>query len=128
MQNAPAVEPTLYSRTAKTTDTYAMADLHTTEFRMMLTVMLHAMELLPPQSDIVFLTNVSYLQNFDKTPGEKTANSDLIEQCMTLKLRHREVTVKIVSYHKYRFLPETHEMAHRAMTGLRNSKQTQPSL
>ena len=106
----------------KTIDTYVIADLHTTEFRMMLTVMLHVLEVLPEPSDIVFLTNVSYLQNFDKTPGEKAANPDLIMQCIALKSRHRSVSVKIVSYHKYRPLPETHEMAHQAMIAQRNGR------
>lgn len=103
-------------------DTYAVSALHTTEFRMMLTVMLHAMSVLPEQSEIVFLTNVSYLQNFDKTPGEKAANPDLIAECIAAKPRHRAVSVKIVSYHKYPQMAETHEMAHQAMIGLRNQK------
>lgn len=104
------------------TDTYSVSSLHTTEFRMMLTVMLHAMTILPGQSEIVFLTNVAYLQNFDRTPGEQTANSDLIAGCIAAKTRHRAVSVKIVSYHKYPQMAETHEMAHQAMTGLRNQK------
>ena len=106
----------------ETIDRYAIADLHTTEFRMMLTVMLHAMAVIPEQSEIIFLTNVSYLQNFDKTPGEKAANPDLITQCIAAIPRHRAVTVKIVSYHKYRQLPDTHEMAHQAMTRRRQEQ------
>lgn len=96
-------------------DTYVVADTCTTEFRMILTVMLHAMNVLPKGSDIVFLTNVSYILNFDSQPTEKTANTDLIRACIAAKGRHHEVRVKIVSYHKYHPLPETHEMAHEAM-------------
>lgn len=96
-------------------DTYVVADTCTTEFRMILTVMLHAMDVLPEGSDIVFLTNVSYILNFDFQPTEKTSNADLIRACIAAKDRHHEVRVKIVSYHKYHQLPETHGMAHEAM-------------
>ena len=55
-----------------------ISDLHTTEFRMMLTLMVKVMNELPDGSDILFLTNVAYIQNFDKTPTSKSANPDLI--------------------------------------------------
>lgn len=106
-------------------DTYVVADTGTTEFRMILTVMVQAMDALPEGSDIIFLTNVSYIQNFDSLPTEKTANADLIRACITAKGRHREVKVKIVSYHKYRQLPETHSMAHEAMKDM--VRQPQPA-
>ena len=43
-----------------------VADLHTTEFRMMLTLMAQLMDELPEGSDITFLTNAAYIQNFDR--------------------------------------------------------------
>lgn len=46
----------------KTIESYAISDDHTTEFRMILSAMIHAMQVLPADSDIVFLTNVSYIQ------------------------------------------------------------------
>lgn len=102
---------------------YDIADLHTTEFRMMLTVMLHAMDVLPEGATVVFLTNVSYIQqNFDKTPTEKSSNADLIQACIAAKERHTSVVVKTVPYHKYAHLPETHDMAYRAMLKLRDTK------
>ena len=112
----------ILQKDGKTIDTYSVSDLHTTEFRMMLTAMIRAMATLPKQSSIVFLTNVSYLQNFDKTPDDKAANPDLIAECIQSKARHQSVTVKIVSYHKYRPLTETHEMAHQAMIERRKAK------
>ena len=42
-----------------------ISDLHTTEFRMMLTLMVKVMNELPSDSDILFLTNVADIQNFD---------------------------------------------------------------
>ena len=45
-----------------------ISDLHTTEFRMMLTLMVKVMQKIPGGSDILFLTNAAYIQNFDKTP------------------------------------------------------------
>lgn len=42
-------------------ETYVAHEYHTTEFRMILTVMIQAMEAIPNGSDIVFLTNVSYI-------------------------------------------------------------------
>lgn len=90
-----------------------------TEFRMLLTLMIHAMETLPEGSDIVFITNVAYCTNFDKLPTEKTANSDLIAECIGLKARHRSVEVKIVNYHKFSQLRETHELARERMNSLR---------
>lgn len=103
----------------KTVETYVTADHHTTEFRMILTVMIHAMEVLPPHSTIVFLTNVAYIQNFDKQPSEDAANGDLILKCIELKEKHTSATVKIISYHKYNQLPETHKLAHEAMMEIR---------
>ena len=52
----------------------AISDLHTTEFRMMLTLMVKVMQEIPEGSDILFLTNAAYIQNFDKTPTAKSAN------------------------------------------------------
>lgn len=96
-----------------------IADLHTTEFRMMLTLMTKVMKELPEQSDIIFLTNVAYIQNFDKEPNEKSANPDLIQQCIEAKKRHQSVSVKIVLYHKSPLLIETHDMASEAMAKTR---------
>ena len=48
-----------------------ITDLHTTEFRMMLTLMVKVMNELPENSDILFLTNAAYIQNFDKEPTAK---------------------------------------------------------
>lgn len=42
-----------------------ISDLHTTEFRMILTLMAKVMNATPNDSDILFLTNVAYIQNFD---------------------------------------------------------------
>ena len=109
----------IMEQNGKVVDTYVIADHHTTEFRMMLTVMIHAMETLPPHSTIVFITNVAYIQNFDKQPSEGAANQDLILQCISAKEKHEAVSVKIVSYHKFPQLPETHKMAHHAMIGIR---------
>ncbi len=93
----------------------AGADHDTTEFRMILTAMIRVMKDLPEGSDIVFLTNVAYIQNFDKAPTAKSSNADLVTECIELKERHHSVTARIVPYHKYPFLNETHEMAHEAM-------------
>ena len=89
----------------------AISDLHTTEFRMMLTLMVKVMYELPDGSDLLFLTNAAYLQNFDKTPTAKSANQDLITQCIKAKMQHNSVSVKIVQYHKSPLLIETHDMA-----------------
>ena len=80
-----------------------ISDLHTTEFRMMLTLMIKVMQEIPEGSDILFLTNAAYIQNFDKTPTAKSANPDLIIQCIEEKKRHNSVGVKIVQYHKRLF-------------------------
>lgn len=96
-----------------------ISDLHTTEFRMMLTLMVKVMNELPDGSDIVFLTNAAYIQNFDKTPTAKSANPDLISQCIEAKTRHSSVSVKIVPYHKSPLLIETHDMATEAMAKTR---------
>lgn len=92
-----------------------IAGLHTTEFRMMLTLMIQLMNELPEGSDIVFLTNAAYIQNFDREPGSKSANPDLIVQCIEAKSRHSSVYVKIVPYHKSPLLIETHDTATEAM-------------
>ena len=97
-----------------------IADLHTTEFRMMLTLMVKVMNELPEGSDILFLTNAAYIQNFDKEPTQKSANPDLIAQCIESKLRHNSVSVKIVQYHKSPLLKETHVTSTEAMKKLRN--------
>ena len=96
-------------------ETYVISDIETTEFRMILQVMIHAMEVIPENAEIVFLTNVAYIQNFDAPPTDKSSNADLIQQCISLKEKHRQVSVKVVSYHKYPQLPRTHELAHQAM-------------
>lgn len=106
----------------KVIDSYAVSAEHTTEFRMMLTVMLRLMQELPDDSEVVFLTNVSYVQNFDRAPSDKAANADLIIECIRAKQRHRSVTVKVVSFHKYPELPETHRMARSAMSELRKER------
>ena len=121
----------LLQRENETIGSYVTSSFRTTEFRMILTVMIRAMEVLPEQSKIVFLTNVSYIQNFDKAPADRAndtdspavrANDDLIRTCIRLKARHAEVQVKLVPYHKYPELPRTHEMAHEAMMELRKMK------
>ena len=96
-----------------------IADLHTTEFRMMLTLMVELMSTLPDHSDLIFLTNAAYIQNFDRTPTAKTANADLIRQCIDGKQRHNSVKVKIVAYHKSPLLIETHAIASEAMERVR---------
>ena len=106
----------------KVIETYVTTDTGTTEFRMMLTVMLHAMATVPEGSNIVFLTNVSYIQNFDKEPTDSSANADLIRECIAAKRRHSSAVVRIVPYHKYHQLPDTHDMAHEAMLKVRNRK------
>ena len=105
-----------------------IADLHTTEFRMMLSLMVKVMNELPEGSDILFLTNAAYIQNFDKAPIVKSANPDLITQCIESKQRHNSVSVKIVQYHKNPLLIETHDTSTEAMKKLReeyNRKQKQ---
>ena len=96
-----------------------IADLHTTEFRMMFTLMVKVMNELPEGSDILFLTNAAYIQNFDKEPTAKSANPDLIKQCIESKQRHNSVSVKIVQYHKSPLLIETHDTSTEAMKKLR---------
>ena len=134
----------IMEKDGKVIDEFVISDDHTTEFRMILTVMIHAMEVIPENSDIVFMTNVAYIQNFDKEPAEKTANrstkeeqggacsnsslqegkpkvnADLIKECIVVKGRHKSAVVKLVPFHKYAQLPRTHEMAHEAMIKLRN--------
>lgn len=96
-----------------------IADLHTTEFRMMLTLMVKVMNELPEGSDILFLTNAAYIQNFDKAPTAKSANPDLIAQCIESKQRHNTVSVKIVQYHKSPLLIETLDTSTEAMKKIR---------
>lgn len=96
-----------------------ISNLHTTEFRMMLTLMVKVMQEIPEGSDIFFLTNAAYIQNFDKTPTAKSANPDLIIQCIEVKKRHNSVGVKIVQYHKSPLLIETHDIATEAMAKIR---------
>lgn len=97
----------------------AISDLHTTEFRMIFTLMVKVMQELPEGSDILFLTNAAYIQNFDKTPTAKSANMDLILQCIEEKMKHNSVGVKIVQYHKSPLLISTHDMATEAMAKTR---------
>lgn len=101
-------------------DRKEIADLHTTEFRMMLTLMAQLMDELPEGSDITFLTNAAYIQNFDREPGPKSANPDLIRLCIESKKRHTSVSVKIVPYHKYPLLIETHDVSTEAMKQIRH--------
>lgn len=117
-------------------DKYTTAEFNTTEFRMMLTVMIHAMQKIADSEtqvkQIEFLTNVQYLQNFDRMPNvsdaaksKATANADLIAQCIELKnsLANRpspiNVSVKIVPFHKHPEQAEVHQMASDAMRKLR---------
>lgn len=66
------------------------------------------MDELSEASDIVFLTNAAYIQNFDREPGPKSANPDLIAECIKMKKKHYSVTVRVVAYHKSPLLIETH--------------------
>lgn len=93
----------------KVIDRKQIADLHTTEFRMMLTLMVQLMNELLECSDIIFLTNAVYIQNFDREPGPQSENPDLIRQCIESKKKHSSVSVKIVPYHKSPLLIETHD-------------------
>lgn len=65
------------------------------------------------------LINAAYIQNFDKEPTSKSANPDLIAQCIESKRRHNNVSVKIVPYHKSPLLIETHDTSTEAMKKLR---------
>ena len=55
----------------------------------------------------------------DKTPTAKSANPDLITQCIKAKMQHNSVSVKIVQYHKGPLLIETHDMATEAIAKTR---------
>jgi len=102
-------------------DEYIITDDHTTEFRMILSVMIHAMQVVPEGSSILFMTNVQYIQqNWDKPPTDQSANADLIQECIALLFHHSSVSVKIVPYHKFPLLSRTHELAHEAMRRRRN--------
>lgn len=106
----------------ETIERYHISEPHTTEFRMILTAMIHAMEMIPEGARIVFVTNVSYiLQNWDKIPTDTSANADLIKACIALKDRHHTVSVKVVPFHKYALMTSTHELARQAMLGKRKS-------
>ena len=110
----------IIERNGKIISKDVIADLHTTEFRMMLSLMVKVMNELPEGSDILFLTNAAYIQNFDKEPTAKSANPDLITQCIESKKRHNNVSVKIVPYHKSPLLIETHDTSTEAMKKLRD--------
>lgn len=103
----------------KTIGTFATSACGTTEFRMMLTAMVHAMNALEAGSTIVFLTNVAYLTNFDKPPADGSPNADLTRECAAAKARHKTVKVKVLPYHKFSQLQAMHELAHNAMTEAR---------
>ena len=96
-----------------------VSDLYTTEFRMMLTLMAKTMAELPEDSELVFLTNAAYIQNFATPPTSNSANPDLILQCIEEKKKHHSVNVKIVPYHKSPLLIETHERSTETMKMLR---------
>lgn len=99
----------------------AISGLHTTEFRMMLSLMAKVMDGLPECSDLLFLTNVAYLQNFDRPPTPRSANPDLLQQCIAARRRHRSVSVRIVPYHKHPRLVETHHASGEAMKAVREA-------
>lgn len=109
----------IIERDGKEVRNFELSEFGTTEFRMMLSVMIKTMEELPENSDIVFLTNVSYIQNYDKTPTAGTSNADLITKCISLKSRHNSTSVKIVPFHKYKQLIMVHENSHLSMDRLR---------
>lgn len=88
--------------------------------------MIHAMKVIPNGSNIVFLSNVSYIQqNWDKEPTGKSANADLIRACILVKERHANVSVKIVPFHKYCQLQEANDLAHEAMIELRDKEKVE---
>lgn len=97
---------------------HSFADKNTTEFRMILAAMIQAMEHMPDLSDIVFLTNVLYVQQHFDNLHNTSANRDLIERCIETKKRHKSVVVKTVPFRKYPQLQATHDMAHAEMVAL----------
>lgn len=106
----------------ETVDFYIISEFETTEFRMMLKVMIHAMEKFRDKP-IVFLSNVQYLQNFDNmNSAVNSPNMDLIKKCAELKKSLLNVTVKQVPFHKFEQIKKAHELASDAMRKLRNSK------
>ena len=111
----PSAGAYIIASSAGAQETFVTTDNNTTEFRMLLTVIIHALEILPPSSRIVILTNVSYLLNFDKETSPEMSNGDLIQKCREKKARHKSVSIRIVSFHKYTELQETHDMARKAM-------------
>lgn len=122
-------------------DKFTIAKFNTTEFRMMFKVMIHAMQKIAESemqvTQIEFLTNVQYMQNFDRLPNtaeesrtgksKNTANADLIAECIALKQQLQtlpspiNVTVKIVPFHKHPEQAEVHQMASDAMRELRKN-------
>lgn len=118
-------------------DKFTIAEFETTEFRMMLKAMIHAMEKIAESftssTQIEFLSNVQYLQNFDKIPAtsgdSNTANKDLIEKCIALKNKLQsnptpiQVTIRILPYHKFSQQAEVHQMASDATRELRQSNE-----
>ncbi len=92
-----------------------ISDLHATEFRMMLTLMVKGMQELPEGSGMLFLTNAVYIQTFNKAPNAQSTSPDLILQCVERKKRHSSERVKIIPYHKSSLLIETYDMATEAM-------------
>lgn len=103
--------------------TFTLGDSHTTEFRMILSAMIHAMKRVPAGSDIVFLSNVSYIQqNFSREPSDKPrANADLLQECRSMQANHHSITVKLIPFHKYNKLQEANRLAHQAMEEQRNA-------
>lgn len=109
----------IIQKDGKAIDSIELAEFGTTEFRMMLKAMSIAMKRIPEMAQIVFLTNVSYLTNFDKTPTETSSNQDLIMECIKEKERHKSVLVKVIPYHKFPILKDIHDTTHRSMDSLR---------
>ncbi len=58
----------------------------------------------------------------------KTANADLVLQCIRQKQRHESVDVKVVAYHKSPLLIETHDTSTEAMKTLRKDYHIQKML
>ena len=61
---------------------------------LILTLMIQLMDEIPEGSDIVFLTNAAYIQNFDREPGPKSANQDLILKCIESKKKQPSAVAK----------------------------------
>ena len=89
-----------------------ISDLHSTEFRMMLMLMVKVMYELPDDSDLLFLTNAAYIQNFDYTTHNGTIRSwDEYEQRLTfddgIQIKANEI-IDIHSAHLYVQNARTH--------------------